>query len=72
MTNPEWDNYAPPPQRYCIRGDGSGHKYYIRVEEISTFEAWVDSNYESTGYEGPDYTTFRIDGRFTFTDPRCD
>ena len=36
------------------------------------FEAWVAAEcaYEEVGYEGYDYEKNRIDGRFTFSDPR--
>jgi len=61
-----------PIQRYVILSDGSGHKYFVPVGQQDTFEAWVDSFYESTGYEGPNFQANRIDGHFTFTDPRND
>jgi hypothetical protein len=59
-------------QRYRITGDGSGHRYFIKVGEEELFESWVESQdaYENVGYEGPDFNERRIDGRFTFTDPR--
>lgn len=71
MANPEWDNYAKPPQRYHILSDGD-HDYFVKVEDDSDFEAWCDSFNENNGYEGPEFDENRIDGRFTFTDPRCD
>ncbi len=63
-----------PIQRYCIKGDNSGHEYFVKVDEEQLFDAWVESTeaYEEVGYEGPDFDENRIDGRFTFTDPRCD
>jgi hypothetical protein len=40
------------------------------------FENWVQDEFydeaETIGYEGHDYEANRIDGRFTFTDPRND
>lgn len=60
-----------PQQRYCIKSDGS-HKYFVRVEDAVNFEVWV-KYYESGGeveYHGPAFDSNRIDGRFTFTDPR--
>ncbi len=61
-------------KRYRIIGDDSGHEYFIEVSQEELFEAWVESegSYENIGYEGPDFDENRIDGRFTFTDPRCD
>ena len=73
MANPEWDNYATPPQRYRIMSDNSGHEYFIKVEDEKLFEAWVEATEaDETDYEGPDFDENRIDGRFTFTDPRCE
>lgn len=61
-------------QRYRIMGDNSGHKYFIPVEQEGMFEAWVkcngEENYADRGYRGPDFNANRIDGRFTFTDPK--
>lgn len=57
--------------RYSIHSDDSGHEYFVEVGMEGEFEAWLDSeSYEFTGYEGHDYEKNRIDGRFTFTDPR--
>ena len=62
-------------RRYQIQGDGSGHKYFVEVGMEAEFEQWLESE---TGYEdekpynGHDYEKNRIDGRFTFTDPRCE
>ena len=74
MANPEYDNYAPKPQRYRIMGDESGHEYYVPVELEGQFDAWVKSFEEDDegGYDGPGFDENRIDGRFTFTDPRCE
>ena len=62
------------PQRYRIIGDESGHEYFIKVEDEELFYTWVEATeaYEYIGYEGPDFDENRIDGRFTFTDPRCE
>ncbi len=73
MANPEWDNYAPKPQRYKICGDDSGHRYFIPVEQEQNFYLWVESfTADLSTYDGPSFDKNRIDGRFTFTDPRCD
>jgi len=62
------------PQRYRICSDDSGHEYFIRVDQTELFEAWVESfddqDGELTPYTGPDFEDSRIDGRFTFTDPK--
>lgn len=63
----------PVAQRYCIVGDDSGHEYFIPVGQEEAFEEWVEAaeNYDQD-YEGPDFEENRIDGHFTFTDPRCE
>jgi hypothetical protein len=59
-------------QRYRIKGDNHGHEYFVPVDQEFSFEVWLESSYENVGYEGPDFNENRIDGRFTFTDPRCE
>jgi hypothetical protein len=64
---------APAPQRYRIMGDDSGHEYFIPVDDEGMFEAWVaytEEVHADLGYDGEDFEENRIDGRFTFTDPR--
>jgi hypothetical protein len=61
------------PLRYRIRYDDSGHEYFVPIHLEGQFDAWVAS-YEDdneAGYDGPGFEENRIDGRFTFTDPRC-
>jgi len=72
MGNPYWDKYAPPPQRYVILGDDSGHSYFVPVDQVEDFESWVQytEDGEADEYRGPDFEANRIDGRFTFTDPQ--
>lgn len=56
--------------RFCTVSDDSGHDYFVPVERKDDWYAWAygpESAYEDL----PKYAT-RIDGRFTFTDPRCD
>lgn len=74
MANPEWDNYKTPAQRYSMQSDESGHSYFIPVEQIGQFEAWVQTSEDGTEdeYTGPDFSGNRIDGTFTFTDPRIE
>ena len=62
------------PQRFRICSDESGHDYFIPVELVDQFYAWVESCEDDTesGYDGPGFDDHRIDGRFTFTDPRCE
>lgn len=60
-------------QRYCLASDNSGHRYAIKVEDEDAFYAWVDVTEDPEAachYEGPEFDDNRIDGRFTFTDPR--
>ena len=54
-------------KRYRIMGDGSGHKYFVRVGEEKLFEIWVESE---GNHNILDFASNRIDGHFTFTDPR--
>lgn len=59
--------------RYTIRGDNDGHKYFIPVGEENAFDAWVleeETIGEVVSSYGLQYNDNRIDGRFTFTDPR--
>lgn len=58
--------------RFKIVGDNSGHDYYIPVERSGEWETFIglDENDEAS-WDVPDYAV-RIDGRFTFTDPRCE
>jgi len=56
-----------PQQRYAIGGDNSGHEYFIKVEELDEFYKWAED--EDTEDPGK-YDEYRIDGHFTFTDPR--
>jgi hypothetical protein len=59
--------------RYCIMSDDSGHEYFVPVDHTDDFNSWVEATEEDAlDYIGPDFEANRIDGRFTFTDPRCD
>lgn len=60
-------------QRYRVMADESGHEYFIPVGQEQLFEQWVASTeevYADLDYTGPDFNENRIDGHFTFTDPR--
>lgn len=64
-------------QRYCIMGDDSGHEYFVEVGMEGEFSEWLHAEYPEPEdkiypYSGHDYEKNRIDGRFTFTDPRCE
>lgn len=59
-------------ERYFISADNSGHKYYVPVSMRGEFQAWAELPEDSeAGWEAPEYA-HRIDGEFTFTDPRCE
>ena len=63
--------------RYRIMSDDSGHEYYVPVDETKLFEFWLETfsddwDPEFNHYEGPDYSSNRIDGRFTFSSPKCE
>lgn len=60
----------PAEKRYCIVGDDSGHEYYIPDNRKDAWYSWLESELAENG-EVPEYAS-RIDGRFTFTDPRCE
>lgn len=69
---PRFEN-PKPSQRYRIMSDESGHEYFIPVDEEAQFNAWVEAT--ETGdsdYTGREYDGNRIDGHFSFTDPRCE
>lgn len=63
--------------RYRIMSDDSGHEYFIPTDEETIFEGWLqtfddDWDDEFQTYLGPDYEKNRIDGNFTFSDPKCE
>lgn len=57
--------------RYRLISDGD-HEYAIPVNREADWNAWLDSD---AALDGDDSAVrdwaIRIDGRFTFTDPRC-
>lgn len=60
-----------PKTRYRIVGDNSDHEYYIPVERSADWEVFmaIDEDDERS-WDVPEFAK-RIDGNFTFTDPRC-
>lgn len=59
-------------ERYFIGSDNSGHEYFVPVSRREEFDNWSQlPEDDEVGWETPEYAT-RIDGRFTFTDPRCE
>jgi hypothetical protein len=61
-------------RRYSIQSDGD-HDYFVEVGMEGEFEHWLSAEENhglrtEIGYSGHDYEENRIDGRFTFTDPR--
>lgn len=57
--------------RYKICGDDSGHDYFVPLDQVDTFYLWVESSTSDLStYKGPSFDAYRIDGRFTFADPR--
>jgi hypothetical protein len=78
---PKTDNvvmfYKIKPLRYTLVSDGN-NTYFVEVGMEAEFQAFIDSLYEGTGYEGHDYSKniveikhyTRQDSRFTFVDPR--
>lgn len=52
--------------RYHLVSDDSGHKYALPVGD-----PWPNNDDEFETFEIPD-AAIRIDGRFTFSEPRCE
>jgi hypothetical protein len=58
--------------RYRMGSDNSGHGYFYPVDKEAEFSAWQELDEEDErSWTEPKWAT-RIDGRFTFTDPRCE
>jgi hypothetical protein len=73
VIKPKTPPASPAPgARYRIGSDNSGHRYFYPVDKEAEFSAWqeLDEDDERSWTE-PSFAT-RIDGRFTFTDPRCE
>lgn len=61
-----------PSTRYRIVGDNSGHEYYIPEDRSDEWRKWAEIDEDDErSWDVPEYAV-RIDGRFTFTDPRCE
>ena len=59
-------------ERYFIGHDDSGHQYFVPMSRHDDWIKWSSlPEDDETGWNVPDYAT-RIDGRFTFTDPKCE
>lgn len=59
-------------ERYFIGSDNSGHEYYVPVSRMDEFRRWSElPEDDEDGWDAPEWAT-RIDGSFTFTDPRCE
>ncbi len=60
------------PTRYRIVGDNSGHEYFIPADKSDDWNKWAEIDEDDErSWDAPSYAT-RIDGRFTFADPRCE
>ncbi len=58
--------------RYFIGHDNSGHRYYVPVERQAEWWKWTEiPEDDEAGWIEPDYAV-KIEGGFTFTDPRCE
>jgi hypothetical protein len=58
-------------RRYKIERGMISEYYIVEVGMDAEFEAWLDSHFDSNGYEGLDYLTRSLrTGHWTFTDPR--
>lgn len=57
-------------QRFCLVGDDSGHMYAIPVNKQNDWYAFLDlPDEDPKSWDVPDWAN-RIEGNFTFTDPR--
>jgi len=59
---------GPKMVRFRLAHDDSGHSYAIPVDLFDVFEMWVAN--EGAGVYN--FDLHRIDGRFTFLDPKCE
>jgi hypothetical protein len=61
-------------RRYRITSDDVGHEYFLKVGMEGEFELWLaaEAGRNDEPYTGHDYNGNRIDGCFTFTDPKCE
>jgi hypothetical protein len=59
-------------QRYCIVFDDSSHQYYIPVERTGQWYDLMDNDTEGLDSDIVPNWAVRIDGNFTFTDPRVE
>lgn len=60
------------PRRYFHDHDNSGHEYAVPVGMRVEWSAWLDLDEDDeASWDVPD-GVIRLDGTFTFTDPRCD
>lgn len=58
--------------RFRIGADRSGHEYFYPVAREAEWIAWSElPEDDEAGWDEPDWAK-RIDGRFTFADPRCE
>jgi hypothetical protein len=64
------EKLSVPDGRFTIASDNSGHDYFIPVDRQEDWDAWMIIPDGDPGCdEVPDWAT-RIDGTFTFTDPK--
>lgn len=55
--------------RYKVLSDDSGHEYWVKVGDEDAFYAWAEDIYQDEDHPY-DFEDNRIEGSFTFTDPR--
>lgn len=58
--------------RFRIVSDNSGHDYYIPVDKTEEWRRFSEIDEDDPASWDVPLFAKRIDGRFTFTDPRCD
>lgn len=64
--------YKKPQQRYILVGDDSGHKYVIPEEKADDWSAFMDlPEDDPASWDVPEWAK-RVEGKFTFTDPKTD
>lgn len=64
---------APPPARYYLSADDSGHRYAIPVERRGDWDEWCGDpdavDHADRRPAEPPAWAIRIDGKFTFAEP---
>jgi hypothetical protein len=58
--------------RFTIVTDDDCHRYCIPVALVEEFDEWLLDDERSNFEESSKYDRYRMNGRLTFTDPKCE